>query len=89
MINKVFSCCCTVVLLLVSFLAHAQDGLQQNTETGAVNEFFRSNGKINVVIGVLLIIFLGIVIFLISLDRRISRLERLGTGVSDKQSPTL
>jgi len=73
MINKAFSFCCTFMLLLVSLLADAQ---QQNTEKGPVNEFFRSNDKIYVIVGVLLIIFTGIVIFLISLERKISKLEQ-------------
>ena len=41
----------------------------------ASDDFFRSTGKIYVVVGVLLIIFIGIIIYLISLDRKISRLE--------------
>lgn len=72
MIKKAFSCCLTVLLLLISVLANAQ---QQDTETGPVNEFFRSNGKIYVIVGVLVIIFLGIVLFLINLDRKIGKLE--------------
>lgn len=73
MINKAFSFCLTLTLLLVSVLANAQ---QQDTESGAVNQFFRSNNKIYVIVGVLLIIFLGIVLFLINLDRKISKLEQ-------------
>lgn len=73
MMKKVFSFCCTLLLLLVSLLADAQ---QQNTEQGPVNEFFRSNDKIYVIVGVLMIIFIGIVIFLISLERKISKLEK-------------
>lgn len=73
MINKAFSFCCTFMLLLISLFADAQ---QQNTEKGPVNEFFRSNDKIYVIVGVLLIIFTGIIIFLISLERKISKLEQ-------------
>ncbi|NSL90157.1 CcmD family protein [Chitinophaga solisilvae] len=73
MINKALSCCLTLALLFISVLANAQ---QQDTESGAVNEFFRSNGKIYVIVGVLVIIFLGIVLFLINLDRKISKLEQ-------------
>ncbi|WP_343675052.1 CcmD family protein [Chitinophaga sp.] len=78
MINKAISFCCTCLLLLVSLLTFGQEPTlqQQDTETGPVNEFFRSNGKIYVVVGVLLIIFIGIVIFLVRLDRKISKLER-------------
>ncbi len=73
MINKAFSFCLTFALLLVSVLANAQ---QQDTEKGALNEFFRSNDKIYVIVGVLVIIFLGIILFLINLDRKISKLEQ-------------
>ncbi|MBC9912653.1 CcmD family protein [Chitinophaga varians] len=73
MINRAFSFCLTLTLLLVSVLANAQ---QQDTEKGALNEFFRSNDKIYVIVGVLVIIFLGIVLFLINLDRKISKLEQ-------------
>jgi hypothetical protein len=37
---------------------------------------FRSNGKIYVVVAVILTILAGIVIYLIRLDRKISRLEK-------------
>ena len=39
-------------------------------------DFFRSVGKIYVVVAVLLIIFFGIILFLISLERKIARLEK-------------
>lgn len=37
----------------------------------------RSEGKIYIVVGVMLIIFLGIVVYLFYLDRRIKKLEGL------------
>lgn len=49
---------------------------QQNTETGPVNEFFRSESKIYVAVGVLVIIFTCIVLYVARLDRRISKLEK-------------
>ncbi len=39
-------------------------------------DFFRSTGKIYVVVGVLSIIFLGIGIYLFFIDRKISKLEK-------------
>ena len=72
-VRKAFSVCFTLFLMSLSLLASAQ---QQNTEKGPVNEFFRSNGKIYVVVGVLVIIFLGVVTFLFRLDRKISKLEQ-------------
>jgi hypothetical protein len=49
---------------------------QQNTETGPVNEFFRSNNKIYVAVGILVIIFTCIILYLVRLDRRIGKLEK-------------
>ena len=62
----------SLALVLTSLMAQAQ---QQNTETGPVNEMLRSNGKIYVVVVVLVIIFIGIILYLIRLDRKISKLE--------------
>jgi len=38
-------------------------------------DFMRETGKINVVAGVLLLIFAGIVVYLVRLDRRLTKLE--------------
>lgn len=60
----------TLFLLLFNFFAFAQT---QNVEMA---DTFRSNGKIYVVVAVILAIFAGIIIYLIRLDRKISRLEK-------------
>ena len=39
-------------------------------------DLMRSNGKIYVVTGVILIIFVGIVLYLIRIDRKMGRLEK-------------
>lgn len=39
------------------------------------SDFMRSTGKMYVVVGVLLIIFIGIIITMINLDRRIKNIE--------------
>jgi CcmD family protein len=36
----------------------------------------RSNGKIYVVVAVLAVIFIGLLLFLINIDRKVSRLEK-------------
>ena len=72
MINRASYFFLTLALLLPSLLVQAQ---QQNTETGPVNELLRSNGKIYVVVTVLAIIFICIVLYLVRLDRKISKLE--------------
>jgi CcmD family protein len=39
-------------------------------------DIMRSNGKIYVVVATIVVIFIGIVLYLISIDRRISKLEK-------------
>ncbi len=38
-------------------------------------DFMRETGKINVVVGVILLIFLGILWYLVRLDRKLTKLE--------------
>jgi hypothetical protein len=52
----------------------AQDSLQ--TEKPQMADGMRASGKIYVVVAVLLLILTGIFIYLIRLDRKISRLEK-------------
>jgi CcmD family protein len=54
-------------LLLFSIFSKAQ------TDGG---DFMRNTGSIYVVVGVILIIFIGIIAFLINLDKKISKLEK-------------
>lgn len=51
-------------------IAVAQDSSAEMADT------FRSNGKIYVVVAVILTILAGIILYLIRLDRKISRLEK-------------
>ena len=60
------------VFLLIFAAAHAV--AQTVVETP---DFMRSTGKIYVVYGVLLLIFVGIILFLVRLERSIKRLEQL------------
>lgn len=45
-------------------------------ENAAMADVMRSEGKIYVVIAVILTIFAGIIIYLVRLDRKISKLEK-------------
>jgi CcmD family protein len=45
-------------------------------QVDASPDFFRATGKIYVVVGVIFIIFIGIILFLINLDRKLTRLEK-------------
>ena len=77
------------VLLLFSLGAAAQnlDSLKvgekyevteadYNNNTVEMADVMRSNGKIYVVVGAIVILFVGIVIYAISIDRKLSRIER-------------
>ncbi len=44
---------------------------------GSSPDFMRSIGKIYVVVGVIAIIFIGIVLYLVRLDLKISKLEKI------------
>lgn len=68
--NKIFL---TLVSLLLSVILFAQTGSQQ-TETMA--DTMRSNGKIYVVVAVILTILFGLIAYLIRLDKKISLIER-------------
>jgi len=59
-----------IFLLLLATISFAQE------ETVDMADGMRSNGKIYVVVAVILTIFAGIIFYLIRLDRKISRLER-------------
>ncbi len=56
--------------LITSIAAFAQNDTLEMADT------FRSNGKIYVVVAVILAIFTGIILYLIRLDRKISKLEK-------------
>lgn len=62
----------TLLLLVPGRIVFAQEGPQYS----GMEALFRGEGKIYVVVGVLVIIFLGILIYLIMTDRRIGKLEQ-------------
>ena len=55
-------------LALMPLLSLAQDVEMADT--------MRSNGKIYVVVGVIAIIFVGLLVYMVMLDRRLSKLEK-------------
>jgi hypothetical protein len=57
-----------LTLILLTFFANAQDV--------KMADMMKENGKIYVVIAVMLTILAGLVLYLIRLDRKISRLEK-------------
>ena len=56
-----------VLMMMVSTMLHA------HTEQ---TDFYRSLGKMYVVVGVVLILFAGIVLFLVYLQKKVSKLEK-------------
>lgn len=44
-------------------------------EAGVATDFMRSVGKIYVVVGVIVLVFLGLVLFVWRMDRRLTKLE--------------
>jgi len=61
--------------LIFFFLFPALAFAQAENSTIEMADLMRSNGKIYVVVAVLLVIFLGLAIFLFSIDRKVSKLE--------------
>ncbi|MDZ7934218.1 MAG: CcmD family protein [Emticicia sp.] len=58
-----------LVILLTSFNLFAQEEVQMADQ-------MRADGKIWVVVGVIAIVFVGIITYLILLDRKISKIEK-------------
>lgn len=58
-----------LVVLLTSFNVFAQEEVQMADQ-------MRADGKIWVVVGVITIVFVGIIAYLVLLDRKISKIEK-------------
>ncbi len=58
----------TLIAFLIVNVGFAQDAEMADT--------MRSNGKIYVVVGIILIILIGLVLYLFSMDRRLSKIEK-------------
>ena len=62
-----------VIFTFLTVLTNAQDGGKEPVQMADV---MRSNGKIYVVVAVVVTILIGLFVYLFSLDRKISKLER-------------
>lgn len=62
-----------VVFSFIGLLIQAQENIKQKTEMA---DLMRSNGKIYVVIAVIITILVGLIIYLKRVDRKIGRLEK-------------
>ena len=63
-----------IAFCLVSIFCFAQDQMDVSDEDKT--DFMRSNGKIYVVLAVVVTIVIGIFIYLVNLDRKINKLEK-------------
>jgi multisubunit Na+/H+ antiporter MnhB subunit len=68
---KYISSFLTILFVLATTLVFSQENQPVD-----MADTMRSNGKIYVVVAVIVTLFLGIVLYLISLDRKISKLEK-------------
>jgi uncharacterized membrane protein len=68
-----------ILKLFLSFFAtlfSSMSALAQQADEVEMADVMRSSGKIYVVVAVLLIILIGLIIFLIRIDRKVSQLEK-------------
>lgn len=66
--NKFVKILLTLVALLVVNIGFAQEVEMADT--------MRANGKIYVVVGIIVIILVGLIVYLFTIDRKISKLEK-------------
>lgn len=64
------------ILKKISFLIFASILMCNNVFGQSMDDFARSMGKMNVVIAVIVTVFVGIIIFLIYMERRLANLEK-------------
>lgn len=65
-----------IIKSIFSFVAAMVVSLEIFAQPTENQDFMRSIGKIYVVVSIILLIFLGIVVFLVILDRKINKLEQ-------------
>jgi ABC-type sulfate transport system permease component len=65
-----------VLLLLAVLLLPALQAVAQTADAPEMADALRGSGKIYVVVAVVTVVLAGLLAFLISLDKKVSRLER-------------
>jgi CcmD family protein len=63
-------------LLLLLVFCHFWGMAQSAVDTPEMADRFRADGKIYVVLAVIVVIFIGLAFYLIQLDKKITRLEK-------------
>ncbi|WP_222840552.1 CcmD family protein [Hymenobacter puniceus] len=66
----------TGVLLLLALLLPVLHAAAQTADSPEMADTFRADGKIYVVVAVITVVLAGLLALLVSLDRKVSRLER-------------
>ena len=74
--NKLKRTALLITLCIIQAHVFAQD--TTNIKTEDPTDFMRSEGKLYVVMAVVVVILVGLFIYLINLDRKIKRLEQKG-----------
>jgi len=74
MYKKIYITSFTIICMLCSFVTMAQDSTANKKVEMATG--MRSNGKIYVVVAVLVIILSGLVFYVARLDRKIGKMEK-------------
>jgi uncharacterized membrane protein HdeD (DUF308 family) len=64
------------ILLITMALLAVFNGFSQDAQPAEMADVMRSNGKIYVVIAVILTILAGLILYVIRLDRKISKMEK-------------
>ena len=70
--NKLKRIGAVIALAMITAISYAQD-IDATTDESSI---MKSNGKIYVVMAVVVVIVLGLFLYLINLDRKISKLEK-------------
>jgi CcmD family protein len=67
----------SIIGTLLAIVCLVANAAAQSAATDVIqgNDFLRNTAKIYVVVGVIAIVFIGIVIFLIRLDKKLTKLE--------------
>ena len=72
MMQKIRTLFMLLSLLMVTLFVQAQEETAKTT----IGETMRSNGRIYVVVAVMLTILIGLILYLVRLDRKISKIEK-------------
>jgi CcmD family protein len=64
------------LLVLIAFILSNLAVFAQGSSGPEMADVFRSSGKIYVVVAIVVIIFVGLAIYLFSIDRRLKKIEK-------------